>query len=1598
MTASTKRARNAIGMLLALAGLAGCLILPGLPIGRTTSAHTINAGQSQFGSGLDAARQAAVDKLSSQLKAGAPFSIEEREILRKFAAGDVISEVEADTLVSRALYDYYVAGNDLSREQQELLARYSAYVARRSTDVLDRKLQAMNQRIASAASAPPRNAPLAPPPNDTCASAIIIPPAGPFPVNTTAVDVTMATVGGDPPTPSCFASGTLNRSIWYQFTPSATATYTLTTCSSDGTATTLDDPIMAIYTSTGGCAGPFTEIPTSGPTNGCNDDGCVTGAFQPVITTQLNAGVQYFILIWDITSTPPPANANMVQLIVRQATVPGNDRCASPIALTLSTPVNGTTQGATNDYQLSGSTCFTGVGQTQSDATGRDVVYSFTASVAGTYSFKVTNYFNSISPPAITSNLVLYVASSCPAATPGVPVTVGTCLGAANRASVNTSEEVMCLTLAASQQVFIFVDEAAFTTDGSTFTLEASRCVRETEANNTPATANTLTFGMEGSINVAGDVDFYSLGTLAAGSRVFALIDGVSANTTDFDLRVTTATDTLEFDDLNADTPFGSLSGTVGGTPANGSPLFLRVNISPVSGTTTAEPYRIYYAVQPPGANPVAACPAVTTSATNETEPNNTTGNANAAANNFFSGTLSGPAPSSDVDVYSFNAVAGDVVFLSVDGDPCRNNTPLNAVLELLNSAGTPQIQVNDSGATACNPGDGCDTGPAHPSLTAETPRTTAESLAFRITTTGTYFARVTANPSSSGSSGAGDYLLSITTARPTAAKFSSDDANSQAKAIRYEDGVSLQWRTGYEIENLGFNIYREEGNSGKRVRVNSQMIAGSALMVGSSTALGAGKSYSWFDTLAANKNAQYWIEDIDLDGQTSLHGPISIGQPTGRVGSGQSQSATLGQLGKGNALAPSTATVDRRAPVISASGAILQPGLAGQAAVKMSVKTEGFYRVTQPELIAAGLDPKANLGMLQLYVDGQQVPINVTTKGGQFDSSAAIEFYGIGADSAYTDSRVYWLVVGSQPGQRIQQIPAASSQITQGSFLHTVELKERSVYFSSLRNGEKENFFGAVVGREPVAQSLNVQHLDTLTAGGGTLEVALQGVTQVAHRVEVQINGARAGILSFNGQDQGVARLAVSQSALKEGVNTVTLLSQAGQSDVSLVDYVRLTYWHSLVADNNQLRFNALSKQVTTVDGFSNPGIRVFDVTSANAVQEVMATVRQTKSGYAASMSVPGTGQRTLLAMTNDLAKRVSSAAHNQPSNWRQPGQAGSLVIITRRDFFSALQQLVSLRTGQGYNVALVDVEDVYDEFSYGNKSPHAIKDFLAYAKASWQVRPEFVLLAADASYDAKNYLGFGDSDLVPTKLIDTQLMETASDDWLADFNADGMADLAVGRLPVRSAREAATLAAKIVRYEQIARPEGALLVIDDTEEIDFAAPSRELRRLIPANVRVEEINRGGMDPAITKSTLLNSLNRGPRIVNYNGHANVDAWRGNLLTSDDAASLTNGDNLSLFVMMTCLNGYFTDAQLDSLAESLMKAEQGGAIAVWASSGMTEPGDQAPMALDVFKRLFDSNSTLTLGEVTVRAKAASKNKDVRLSWILFGDPTTRLKP
>jgi hypothetical protein len=256
--------------------------------------------------------------------------------------------------------------------------------------------------------------------------------------------------------------------------------------------------------------------------------------------------------------------------------------------------------------------------------------------------------------------------------------------------------------------------------------------------------------------------------------------------------------------------------------------------------------------------------------------------------------------------------------------------------------------------------------------------------------------------------------------------------------------------------------------------------------------------------------------------------------------------------------------------------------------------------------------------------------------------------------------------------------------------------------------------------------------------------------------------------------------------------------------------------------------------------------------------------------------------------------------------------------------------------------------------------------------------------------------YLGFGEFDLVPTKFVDTEHLTTASDDWFVDFDDDGLPEMAMGRLPVENAEEAATMVSKIIAFESVAGlMNDALLVADVNDSINFQGASADVvDELLEVSVGVTEILRG--KSATARNDLLNLLNQGQLLVNYVGHGSSQIWNGNLLTYLDARSLTNSPYLPFLVSMTCLNGFFQDPYSESLAEAFLKAEQGGAVAVWTSSGLTLPGEQSFMNLELIRLLLNGQG-LTIGEAVMGAKQATTNVDIRRTWILFGDPTLRLR-
>ncbi len=248
----------------------------------------------------------------------------------------------------------------------------------------------------------------------------------------------------------------------------------------------------------------------------------------------------------------------------------------------------------------------------------------------------------------------------------------------------------------------------------------------EVEPNSTAGTAQTLNLATQnvtivgGSITAA-DQDWFKI-NVGANSRAWLYVDtgGTQVGGTTRDSQLTLfqsdGTTQIEFDDddYNGNGCDGTnetgLASGIGGRVLSASGDYL-IKINAFNMTTgVINPYKLFVVV-------------TTTAPAAETEPNNDSAAANTIVTGAQSvGLRSGTLTAGDLDFYSVVATAGNVVYINADGDPERNNTGTDLVVELRDTNGTTILFSGDS------------------SITGSAANPVGEGFCFTIPATGTYF------------------------------------------------------------------------------------------------------------------------------------------------------------------------------------------------------------------------------------------------------------------------------------------------------------------------------------------------------------------------------------------------------------------------------------------------------------------------------------------------------------------------------------------------------------------------------------------------------------------------------------------------------------------------------------------------------------------------------------------------------------------------------------------------------------------------------------------------------------------------------------------
>lgn len=766
----------------------------------------------------------------------------------------------------------------------------------------------------------------------------------------------------------------------------------------------------------------------------------------------------------------------------------------------------------------------------------------------------------------------------------------------------------------------------------------------------------------------------------------------------------------------------------------------------------------------------------------------------------------------------------------------------------------------------------------------------------------------------------------------------------------------------------------------------------------------------------------------------------------------------------------------------------------------KIIINEDGLYQVSYDDLQDAGMNMNnVDARKLRLYNKGREIPIYVESGADQnFGPNDYFEFWGeknyFENQSLYPDMHndpftprnVYWLEISAKNGLRMVDESGALIKTNPAQYIVPYAYTER-VHFEednhfehfgqSSANGDKlshtiDNWFydsgvAAVGSRSysfdlpyPLESGSNSVFVKTMLRGRTYFEENYNEIDR--HMVDVWLNDKKIGS-STNWKDQNAhvitneGTFGAAQADIAHGENELRLvMDQVGVSDVVLLNWFEIQYLRKYRASDNKIIFRKqenLPENYTIqfeVDGFSSPNIEVYKKgiskiknTRIDFYQDI-----QNFSSYRVSFQddVFYSGIE-YVALTPNLKKSPLEIVPDFP--WKPESTTNSslldesniadYIIVTNNLLYENTLLLRDYRRQQGLNVEVVKVQDIYDEFNYGIKSPVAIHNFFKYAFEKWnQTNPlQYVALFGDAD---KNYeiRGNTTTDLVPTYLFQTYKFGAAATDYAYSMvsGEDEFPDLIIGRVPVNNNTELMNYIEKMIEYE---KPENvgewkntALFIsgndaneveYDNTEPAFRAQNQRLINYQLPEGFfakklnTIRDTNRPDFDPNFGGTTdLINHFDDGLAIVNFLGHGGGGVWADvNLFDLQDAERINNGAKLPFVKSMTCFTGAYENPNVDGLAEKLIKVGERGAIGVLASSGLGYVHNDFSIGWTLTEYLL--KKSFTIGEATMLTKIFYFNNNIYFSdkgitWIpdwgykkrsmvyqynLLGEPLVKIK-
>lgn len=812
----------------------------------------------------------------------------------------------------------------------------------------------------------------------------------------------------------------------------------------------------------------------------------------------------------------------------------------------------------------------------------------------------------------------------------------------------------------------------------------------------------------------------------------------------------------------------------------------------------------------------------------------------------------------------------------------------------------------------------------------------------------------------------------------------------SYFRAVRNGNNVTFNWSTATETGNVGFNLY--VGDETARTLINTELIASKVV-----DSLNR-QDYTYTATVSGNT---FFIEDVSVAGETKVHGPFQLGKEYGE----KAQNDVIDwNLIKGENSAKDTTRQNDLAPGLTVSNTKKVP----TSALNFQVSKTGIYRVTYEMLKAAGYDLNGvQIAKMGLSSNGNAVPIYTNGKTA-FGSGSYIEFYGQALDTLYTDTNIYTLQTNATKPARIKvNTKQPTSKTTYAaSYIETVSINNQKAYSYSAPGNDPWYESRLLVYTTPKVwtRSVTIEGLANTTSPTN-INLAIWGGTDFPqspdHHMQVSINDSLIADQVFDGVDGLYLNLTLPAGVLIEGSNLLkfTLPGDTGVPyDLQHLDQYSISYPRLFNAKEGKLIFTA-SGTGFKVTQLPASDVVVYRLDPDGVVTKLAPTVTIVADGTysAAFLGAPSNStyfvySTTALLVPEYEATRVKVDLNNK----------AEYLIISHPNFIVNLQPLVSARQAQ-YTVSVVDVTDLYTQYTYGVFDPDAIRQYIKYAAQN--LGTKYVLLVGGDTYDYHNYTKKNSISFIPSLYVATgSLIRYAPADPLyTDFNGDSIPDMPIGRFPVRTAAELDLVIQKTLAYETKDYGQTAVFASDKIDQgYSFKQISDSMVASLPVGWTVENLSLENLDLATARTNLFAAMNRGTALVNYTGHSGPADWTFNgLFNQADIAKLTNVGRPFVVVQWGCWNNYYVYPNYNFLVQNFLFTGDNGAAAVLGATSLSTITSEELLGEILTPKL--TTPGMTLGQAIQDAKMQlglthPEMLDVLLGWSLMGDPALMIQP